>query len=166
MDRWTPNTQHSEAHFTFHATIWRSKGNKLLEMINRSTPTFKNVQGDCSPNPPRIDAPGHRPVANTRARAEKWILADTDRPARHDDLQHAQPPIALYTKPVAECDQQATVDGTWPRPPSSSNVFNNSPTTIACLSHRDVPWQNFPSPELRTKFQEEAPLFGRYPNFP
>ena len=25
-------------------------------MTNPSTPTFKNV-GDCSPNPPRIDAP-------------------------------------------------------------------------------------------------------------
>jgi len=46
----SPHIRHSEAHFTFHASIWRSKRNKF--------PTFKNV-GDCSPNPPRIDASAH-----------------------------------------------------------------------------------------------------------
>jgi len=48
--------RHSEAHFTFHPTISRSKCNKLVEITNLSTPTFTNV-GDCSPNPLRIDAP-------------------------------------------------------------------------------------------------------------
>jgi len=51
-----PHIRHSKAHLTFYANIWRSKRNKLVEMTNRSTPILKNV-GDCSPNPPRIDAP-------------------------------------------------------------------------------------------------------------
>jgi len=52
----TPHIRHNEAHFTFHATIWRSKSNKLVEMTNRSTPHFLKC-GRLLSQPPRIYAP-------------------------------------------------------------------------------------------------------------
>jgi len=53
----------------------------------------------------------------------KQISADADKPS---PLHNALSTIALYTHLDAECDKQATnrrlsatVDATWPRPPSS-----------------------------------------------
>jgi len=66
-----------------------------------------------------------------------------------------------------------TVDCTLSRLPSSSSAVNDSltPMTRLFISRSpmvDVPWPNFPSPELDgTKFQLEVPIyFRRCPNFP
>ena len=55
--RSTPHIRHSEAHFSFHATIWRSKRNKLVKMANRSTPPLFKMWETGLPPSIRIDAP-------------------------------------------------------------------------------------------------------------
>jgi len=54
-----PHIRHNEAHFTLHATTWRSKRNKLAKTTNRSTPHFKKCGRLLVPNLPplSIDAP-------------------------------------------------------------------------------------------------------------
>ena len=87
-----------------------------------------------------------------------------------DALDHAQSPIAMYTKLDAECDQQvtfrrATVDATLQLLLSSPSVINKQtyrPTIVACLSHSatvEVPWPNLLSLDFGIKFHREDPLF-------
>ena len=87
-----------------------------------------------------------------------------------DALRYTKFPIVLYTKLVAECDQQtvvvwSTVDNIRPRPPSPS-VVNKRPTMSLVLPLGDGERAVVQSSDKSlSKSQKEVPLFFEIPEF-